>query len=124
MNLVSKPAHNLIATSEYLTIENLCKDWTAPAYGFYRPIPEIGYDNTGRRYHAFRCAARGCQKVVRQFLDKGDRKFTGNLLKHPQSCWGVKIVNNVRSMTADKVAGAMAKLVDGSITTHPVISYI
>jgi hypothetical protein len=97
--------------------EKLRKDWTAPAYAFYRPVPEIGYED-GRRFHTFRCAARGCQKVVRRFLDKGDRKSTGNLLKHARSCWGVETVNNAMSLTANEVREGMAKVVDGSITAH------
>jgi hypothetical protein len=53
-----------------------------------------------------------------RFLDKGDRKSTGNLLKHAKSCWGVETVKKARSMNADEVREGITQLVDGSITAH------
>ena len=64
----------------------LSKDWNAPVYAFYQPVPEIGYED-GRRYHSFRCAARSCKQRIRRYLDKKDGKSTRNLRKHAKSCW-------------------------------------
>lgn len=69
----------------------LSKDWNAPVYAFYQPVPEIGYEED-RRYHSFRCAARGCKQRIRRYLDKKDGKSTGNLRKHAKSCWGAEAV--------------------------------
>ena len=97
--------------------EHLQKDWTALVYAFYQAIPDIGYEDR-HRFHSFQCAACGSTKVVRWFLDKGDKKSTGNLLKHARTCWGVETVEKARSMTADEVREGTTQLVDGSITAH------
>jgi hypothetical protein len=98
-------------------LERLRKDWTASAYAFYHPIPEIGYDDNNRRFHVFRCAAQGCKKTVRWYLDKKDAKSTGNLLKHARSCWGPEAVQEVRSLNAENARKSLQSG-SGSITTH------
>ena len=83
--------------------ERLAKEWTAPIYAFFGPIPEVGYED-GRRFHAFHCAAPECKnksRRVRRFLDKGDAHSTGNMRKHAKKCWGDDIVTS-----ADKAPNA------------------
>jgi hypothetical protein len=70
----------------------LKKDWKAPIYAFFKPIPNIGHEN-GRRYHEFICAAHGCLKKIRRFLDKKDAKSTGNMRKHVKLCWGADAID-------------------------------
>ena len=72
----------------------LTKDWTAPVYAFFKPMPTVGTHN-GRPYHTFVCAALECKhksRGVRRFLDKTDAKSTGNMRKHAKGCWGVDVV--------------------------------
>ena len=69
--------------------ERLKKDWTAPIYAFYQPIPSVDHDNRWR-FHEFTCAAIGCKKKVRRYLDKKDSNSTGNLRKHAKQCWRVE----------------------------------
>ena len=47
--------------------------------------------------HIFECAATHCKgkgngRIVRQYLDTGDAKSTGNLHKHAKLCWGENAV--------------------------------
>jgi hypothetical protein len=96
----------------------LSKDWNAPVYAFYEPVPEIGYED-GRRYHSFRCAARGCKQRIRQYLDKKDGKSMGNLRKHAKSCWGAEAVEAAGTVkTAAEAREHIAKPLqtNGSIT--------
>ncbi|KAG1839441.1 hypothetical protein DFJ58DRAFT_667761, partial [Suillus subalutaceus] len=67
--------------------DRLMTDWTSPIYAFFEPTPEIEYHDN-RRCHVFKCAVRGCKHKVRQYLDKKDAKYTGNMRKHVKSCWG------------------------------------
>ncbi|KAN0130428.1 hypothetical protein V8E53_011829, partial [Lactarius tabidus] len=57
------------------------KDWDAPIYMFFKPIPTIQYID-GCKAHVFECTASSCHcrnKSIHQFLDMGDAKLTGNL---------------------------------------------
>jgi hypothetical protein len=58
--------------------ECLKKDWNAPIYAFFQPIPGIDYEN-GQHFHEFTCGAKGCKKKVQHYLDKKDANSTGNL---------------------------------------------
>ena len=84
-------------------LERLTKEWRAPIYAFFHPIPTIVYED-GRRAHAFHCAATQCKhqsRGVHRFLDKGDAKSTGNMRKHARKCWGNDVV-----LSADKAQNA------------------
>jgi hypothetical protein len=74
----------------------LSKDWNALVYAFSQPVPEIGYEE-GRCYHSFRCAAWGCKQCICRYLNKKDRKSTGNLRKHAKSCWGAEAIEAVKT---------------------------
>ena len=94
------------------------KDWNAPVYAFFEPVPQIGYEN-GRRYHSFKCTARGCKQRICQYLDKNDAKSTGNLRKHAKSCWGTKVVEAAGTVkTAAEARENVVKplQINGSIT--------
>ncbi|TDL29001.1 hypothetical protein BD410DRAFT_695207, partial [Rickenella mellea] len=86
--------------------DRLTKEWTAPVYAFFEPVPLVEYVK-GRRSHVFQCAARTClfrTRGVRRFLDKGDAKSTGNLRKHAKKCWGDGVVEAADDVkTADEV---------------------
>jgi hypothetical protein len=83
----------------YITIETSCdeglawlsKEWKAPVYAFFEPVPQIGYE-AGRRFHSFKCAARGCKQRIHHYLDTNDHGSTGNLRKHAKTCWGTEAV--------------------------------
>jgi hypothetical protein len=101
--------------------ERLTGDWTSPIYAFFGPIPDITYDDKGRRAHEFRCTATHCKgkRIVRRFLDTTDRASTSNLKRHAIVCWGSTIVNDaleakVNIESARQTLGSMMK--DGSIT--------
>jgi len=91
----------------------LKKDWNAPIYSFFHPVPTIDY-HKGRRFHEFTCAAKGCQKRIRRYLDKADAKSTGNLRKHAKKCWGIETVE-----AADKTKDASEARQSGITSGHP-----
>jgi hypothetical protein len=93
--------------------ERLKEDWNAPIYSFFHPVPTIDYDK-GRRFHEFACAAKGCQKRIRRYLDKADAKSTSNLRKHAKQCWGIETVE-----TADKMKNASEARQSGITSGHP-----
>jgi hypothetical protein len=107
--------------------EKMAKDWTSPIYGFFQPRPEIKVVD-GRRCHEFQCAAPLCRgkglkpRMVRRYLDKGDRNSTSNMHKHAKNCWGEenvsKALNAKGELSIDDVRKSLgqAKLHDGSIT--------
>ena len=68
------------------------KNWDAPVYGFYTPIPNIIHHD-GRRCHVFECMAIGCGIQIRRFLDTNDRGSTSNLRGHAKRCWGDEAFN-------------------------------
>lgn len=104
-------------------IERLLKEWNSPIYVFFKPIPTIEYIK-GRRVHVFKCAAASCKgkgngRMVRQYLDTGDAKSTGNLRKHAKNCWGedvVTLADGTKDVHAAREALKSAKLIDSSIT--------
>ncbi|KAF8960089.1 hypothetical protein BDZ97DRAFT_1761045 [Flammula alnicola] len=62
-------------------LARLAKDWDAPIYVFFKPMPSVEYIN-GRKAHVFECGASQCRcrtRFVRRFLDTGDAKSTSNL---------------------------------------------
>jgi len=99
--------------------EKLRKEWTSPIYAFYQSTPEIGYED-GHHYHPFKCAGRGCKKMICCYLDKKVAKSTSNLHKHAKSCWGepaMWAVDQAKSATEAHEKIVAGILWDGSITT-------
>ncbi|KAF8870858.1 hypothetical protein BD779DRAFT_1399002, partial [Infundibulicybe gibba] len=108
--------------------DELSKEWNAPVYAFFRPRPLAettrGYKNmNGRRSHIFQCAVKSCMnksRNVRHYLDKGDSKSTGNMLKHARKCWGIDVVEAAcLAKSADEVRAITIRgvLHANSITT-------
>jgi len=103
-------------------IEWLAKDWTAPIYAFFGPVPTIEYMD-GRHCHSFQCTMKTCKNrthSVQRFLDKGDAKSTSNLQKHAWKCWGEDVVKTAdEARNADDVRATTVKgvLQTGSIAT-------
>jgi hypothetical protein len=96
----------------------LSKDWISPIYAFFEPFPVIGHDN-GRRYHEFKCVAKGCGKRIRRFLDTKDAKSTSNMRKHARNCWGEEVVKSAdEARNCDTARDSIVKaiLTNGSIT--------
>lgn len=90
--------------------------WNAPIYAFFHPIPTIGYDNKGRRYHEFQCFAKSCKRSVRRHLDTKDAGSTGNLHKHAKQCWGAETVSAATGVkNATEAREILSKSKDGSI---------
>jgi hypothetical protein len=107
--------------------ERMAKDWTSPIYGFFESRPAIEVVD-GRCCHEFKCAAPYCKgkgskpRIVRRFLDKGDRNSTSNMHKHAKGCWGGEIVRKAletkKDLTITEVRKSLAeaKVQDGTIT--------
>ncbi|KAG1760281.1 hypothetical protein EDD22DRAFT_781373, partial [Suillus occidentalis] len=96
----------------------LMKDWTAPIYSFFNPVPVIGHVN-GQRFHAFSCCTKGCNQSIRRFLDKADAKSTSNMRKHAKKCWGtetVEIVDKAKNATVARESIIEPLCTTGSIT--------
>jgi hypothetical protein len=75
--------------------------------------------------HDFTCNAKVCKgkgknpRLVRRYLDTGDRKSTGSLRRHAKICWGEE--NVARADEAKNIEEARqglkdAKLINGTIT--------
>lgn len=78
-------------------LERLMKKWTAGVYGLYE-VPVVAYPPpTKELAHAFRCAARGCKKVIHRYVGTKDVTSTSNLWRHATSCWGEDAVKAARS---------------------------
>ena len=117
VDYMSKPSY-LILKRNLLTarwIERISKDWTAPVYAFFDPIPAVECIS-GRRRHTFCCNAKTCvQKTreVKRYLDTNDAKSMSNLRKHAKRCWGDEIVaaadqaKNAKEVRATTVSGAL-----------------
>ena len=84
--------------------------------------------NYGRRCHEFICSAPVCKgngserRVVRRFLDTGDKGSTSNMRKHAKHCWGDDIIKKAdearEELTIDSIREGLAeakKGQDGSI---------
>ncbi|KAI0270918.1 hypothetical protein BGY98DRAFT_883170, partial [Russula aff. rugulosa BPL654] len=107
--------------------DRLSKDWNAPIYAFFHPVPSIDYvGNPSRRIHVFECNAKSCKgkgfnrRHVRRYLDTADGTSTSNLRRHAKICWGEEAV---AAADAAKLHGAAREVVekslgmpDGSIT--------
>lgn len=105
----------------------MAKDWTSPIYGFFQERPTVKVID-GRRCHEFHCAAPFCKgkgsmtRIVRRYLDKGDRNSTSNMHKHAKNCWGEENVSRALEtkgeLSVEDIRRNLggAKLVDGSIT--------
>jgi hypothetical protein len=96
----------------------LKKEWNAPVYAFFQPVPSVGHD-IGRRFHEFVCAAKGCKKKIRRYLHKKDSNLTSNLRKHAKKCWGTETVAATdQTKNASEARTSVTNLVlkDGSIT--------
>ena len=84
-------------------LEQLAKDWNAPIYVFFGPVPLIEYVSQ-QHSHLFQCAMKTCvnrSQGVWQFLDKKDAGSMSNMRKHAKKCWRADVV-----MVADKVKTA------------------
>jgi hypothetical protein len=91
VNWVKKSVFILVSEHSHLA-ERLTKEWTAPIYAFFRPVPIVEYVE-GRRCHSFQCTAKSCKsRGVRRYLDKGDANSTSNMRKHAKRCWGAETV--------------------------------
>ena len=61
------------------------------------PLPKISVLKDRWR-HEFICSAPVCKgngserRVVRRFLDTGDKNSTNNMRKHAKHCWGEEII--------------------------------
>ncbi|KAM6502846.1 hypothetical protein JOM56_002823, partial [Amanita muscaria] len=88
-------------------IERLMKDWNSPVYAFFSR-PAIEYVDS-RRSHVFKCLARGCNKTIRRYLDKGDAKSTSNMWKHARTCYGEDVVNEITNAKDMKTARKAVK---------------
>ena len=102
-------------------LDRLQKEWDAPIYAFFGPLPSIEYVS-GRKVHVFRCSARQCHcrtRLVRRFLDTTDAKSTSNLRRHAKICWGESAISAADGTRDVKSAREVLKShngADGSIT--------
>ncbi|KAL1700069.1 hypothetical protein EV121DRAFT_214924, partial [Schizophyllum commune] len=79
--------------------DRLKSHWTSPAYSFFKDSVEVKYDDDGRKYQWFTCAATPCKGKggVKRYQDKTDSKGTGNLISHARRCFGADFVDEVCS---------------------------
>lgn len=101
-----------------MSTERLREEWTSSIYAFYAPEPFIGHEG-GRRYHEFKCVAKGCRKGVRRYLDTKDAKSTSNMRKHAKRCWGddaVRLADEASGCDVARKSVVQPLLRDGTIT--------
>ena len=107
--------------STQTVLDRLCKEWDAPIYVFFYPLPSIEYVER-QKSHVFKCSATQCHyrtHFVHRFLDKSDAKSTSNLHRHAKACWGkdmVEAADSTWDVNAAQDALANHKEIDGSIT--------
>lgn len=98
-------AHALYHLS--FTTARLQSSWKSPLYAFFEVKVRIGHEASvkgPRRYHEFRCDAKGCKgksRFVRRYLGTSDSTSTSNLKTHAKRCWGednVKMVCQADSL--------------------------
>src|ERR1700722_3877408 len=101
--------------------DRLAKEWNAPIYAFFHPVPAIDYvGNPPRRVHIFECNAKACKgkgvarSHVRRYLDTADGKSTSNLCRHAKVCWGEEAIAGVDSVRSQ---GAARQIVEKSLGT-------
>ena len=99
----------------------LAKEWNAPIYAFFHPVPAIDYvGNPPRRVHVFECNAKACKgkgvarRHVRRYLDTADGKSTSNLRRHAKVCWGEEAIAGADSVRSQ---GAARQIVEKSLGT-------
>ncbi|GBE88187.1 hypothetical protein SCP_1300010, partial [Sparassis crispa] len=77
-------------------LARLQASWRSPVYSFFKLAEvSIDYDDEGRKYHFFPCAARQCKnkyKGVRHYQDSKDKSSTSNLKTHATKCFGTAAV--------------------------------
>jgi len=104
----------------YQLLAWLWKEWDAPIYVFFKPLPTIGYINN-HKAHIFQCATIQCCAwtwFVCCFLDKGNAKSTSNLWCHAKACWGEEVVataDGICDISMARMAIQNCKSIDGSI---------
>ncbi|KAF8258098.1 hypothetical protein EI94DRAFT_1527355, partial [Lactarius quietus] len=94
--------------------ERLSKDWDAPIYAFFKPMPVVEYIDQCKA-HVFECTAHSCHG---RFLDTGDAKSTSNLRRHAKLCWGeenVTMADDAHDAKTAREALRHGKKVNGSI---------
>ena len=103
-------------------LKRLSREWSSPIYVFFKPMPSIEYIK-GCHVHVFECAVTHCigkgnGHSVRQYLDTGDAKSTGNLHKHAKICWeeAVAAADNTKDVCAAREVLGKMKSFDSSIT--------
>jgi hypothetical protein len=112
----------------YINADHLLKDWNAPVYAFFDPVPSINYvGNLARHACVFKCNAKGCkgkglnQWHVWRYLDTADGKSTSNLCHHVKICWGKEAVAGTDAAKLHSVACEIIekslRMQDGSFTT-------
>ncbi|PIL29407.1 hypothetical protein GSI_09459 [Ganoderma sinense ZZ0214-1] len=106
--------------SDETVLAAMQKRWTSTIYTFYKPTPEIQYEEN-RCCHVFKCTNRGCDVTMQRFLDTKDHSSTSNLRAHAVKCWGPEIVTAVAeaasvNVTREEIVGSILKT--GSITAH------
>ena len=103
-------------------LARLRKEWDAPIYVFFQPLPTIQYIGNHKAHIFHYAATQYCTRTrfVCHFLDTGDAKSTSNLWHHTKACWGEEAVAAADSTCNVKMACAAlqyCKGPDGSITT-------
>jgi hypothetical protein len=114
---------DILNFNTYWCPERLQKTWRSHIYAFFRPEVAISYVD-GRRVHDFTCAAQNCKgkgktpRLVRRYLDTGDKASTSGLRNHAEKCWGpdtVKEAAKAADVNAARTALAGAEMRNGSL---------
>jgi len=70
--------------------------WTTVVYAFFKPTPNIKY-NDGRKMHEFTCLQKHCHQKIVCYLDTKDAQSTGNMHQHVKKCWGEGVLTAAES---------------------------
>jgi hypothetical protein len=111
----------------YINADCLSKDWNAPIYALFNPVPSIDYvGNPARCAHVFECYAKGCkgkslnQQHIWRYLNTANGKSTSNLHHHVKICWGKEAVAGADAAklhsATHKIVKKSLRMQDGSIT--------
>src|SRR5260370_27600099 len=89
--------------------------WTTVVYTFFKPTPNIKY-NDGRKMHEFTCLQKHCHQKIVRYLDTKDAQSTGNMHRHVKKCWGKGVLTVAES--AKDANEARSRIIHGFLKTE------
>jgi hypothetical protein len=92
--------------------------WTMVVYAFFKPNPNIKY-NDGHKMHKFTCLQKHCHQKIVCYLDTKDAQSTRNMHQHVRKCWGEGVLTVAES--AKDANEACSRIINGFLKTGKIM---